>query len=352
MILEEFLTDLNERLDVENESRYRAHWKEFLNNRCGDEVFEPPFRAPNPPSVEWPEIHINDAIDDIDLMILTELKQISDVISAGGNTALCVRSNYGCSILPSLFGCDLYTMPRRMDSLPTSIPLHELSKIKGLLDSGVPDLNSGQGAMVFDTGHRFRELFDRYENIASCVGLYHPDLQGPVDVAELVWGSELYFGFIDEPEIMHQLLDLICETYLEVLRRWFQIAPPTPECAPHWSVMHTGSVMLRNDTLNNLSPEIYDEFVRPYDQKVFDEFDGGAIHFCGRGDHYISSMAEMRGLTALNVAQPELNDMKTIYENSVDVGIKLLALESSVAGSSDRPLRGQVQCYHNGLCDN
>lgn len=110
--------------------------------------------------------------------------------------------------------------------------------------------------------------------------------------------------------------------------------------------------MLRNDTLMNLSPEMYVEFIRPRDQRIFDEFGGGAIHFCGHGDHYISHMAEMNGLTAINAAQPELNDMEIIYEHTVDRGIKLLAVESGVAQASGRPLRGQVQCYPKGLCDN
>ena len=73
--------------------------------------------------------------------------------------------------------------------------------------------------------------------------------------------------------------------------------------------------------------------------------------FLRRADHYISSMANMEGLTAVNVAQPELNDMEIIDRNTVDRGLKILALQNEVAGRAARPLRGQVQCYPSGLCD-
>ena len=161
MTLDKCLSDLNERIDVEWEDQYTSQWMEFLNGKCRDEVFTPPFRPKIPPTIEWPEIHINDAVDDVDLMVWSEMKYCSDTIAAGGNTALCVRSNFGCSILPSLFGCELYTMPRRMDSLPTSIPLHDLDEIVRIIDAGVPDIRAGQGAIVFDTARRFVELADR-----------------------------------------------------------------------------------------------------------------------------------------------------------------------------------------------
>ena len=352
MSLDACLADLDTRLDDRFEERYRSEWYAFLHNSSDEGAFVPPCRDKTPASAEWPEIHINDALNDIDLMVWEEMRSCSDVLESGGNTALCVRSNYGSSIMATLFGCDLFVMPRETVTLPTTVPLHSSDKVLQLLDAGIPNIRAGQGAIVFDTAERFLEVFANYPTIGRNIGLYHPDVQGPVDVAEVIWGSELYYEFYDNPGNMHQLLDLITDTYILFMRKWFELVPPTPECGPHWTIMHKGPIMLRNDTLMNLSSEIYKEFVRPRDQRIFDEFGGGAIHFCGHGDHYIEAMSEMDGLTAVNAAQPELNDMEIIYSNTVDKGIKLLALGADFADNSNRPLRGQVQCYPKGLCDN
>ena len=50
------------------------------------------------------------------------------------------------------------------------------------------------------------------------------------------------------------------------------------------------------------------------------------MHFCGRGDHYIGVLSEVPGLTGVNLAQAEYNDMETIYRHTVDKGIKILIL--------------------------
>ncbi len=97
----------------------------------------------------------------------------------------------------------------------------------------------------------------------------------------------------------------------------------------------------------NLSPEMYDEFIRPYDGRLLRELGGGGVHFCGRGDHYIASLSSMEGVYAVPMSQPELNDMEVIYRNTVDKGIKLIGFSSKAAEAalqSGRDLHGHVQC--------
>ena len=102
--------------------------------------------------------------------------------------------------------------------------------------------------------------------------------------------------------------------------------------------------MLREDSLMNLSPQTYADLIRPYDQRIFDEFGGGCVHFCGRGDHYIDKASELKGITAINMTQPEYNDLETIFKHTVDKAIKILCLPIEAVGSVNRPFRGQIQC--------
>jgi len=56
-------------------------------------------------------------------------------------------------------------------------------------------------------------------------------------------------------------------------------------------------------------------------------------------------MSTLRGLYAVNLSQPELNDMERVYKHTVDKGINLLELKPEAAQqalASLRNLRGRV----------
>ena len=96
----------------------------------------------------------------------------------------------------------------------------------------------------------------------------------------------------------------------------------------------------------NFSPQIFAEFMAPYDQKLLAEFGGGAIHFCGRGDHYIGHACGLKGMYAINMSQPELNDMEIIYQNTVDKGLPIIGLKREAA---EQALK-QGRDLHNLVC--
>ncbi|PKO05748.1 MAG: hypothetical protein CVU41_09995 [Chloroflexi bacterium HGW-Chloroflexi-3] len=66
--------------------------------------------------------------------------------------------------------------------------LEDLDAIKKLITQGVPDLKKGYGVKVLAMGDYFKEIGKQYPKIGSYVHVYHPDLQGPMDICELVWG--------------------------------------------------------------------------------------------------------------------------------------------------------------------
>lgn len=106
--------------------------------------------------------------------------------------------------------------------------------------------------------------------------------------------------------------------------------------------------MLRDDSATNFSRKMCEKFIIPHDQRLLNEFGGGAIHFCGKGDHFINSLATLQGLHAINVTQPELNDMEKIYQHTVDKGIHLLGIkyaEGEKAVLEGRDLHGLLNCF-------
>jgi uroporphyrinogen-III decarboxylase len=132
------------------------------------------------------------------------------------------------------------------------------------------------------------------------------------------------------------------------MRHWDEIVTPLGDCAVHWSMLHRGRIMVRNDASTNLSPAMYEEFARPCDQRLLAELGGGGIHFCGRGDHLIAQFSQLSGLYAINTTQPALNDVETIFAVTVDQRINLLGFERDIAEQAlqrGRPLRGRVHCW-------
>lgn len=348
-VIEKYLEDLERRIDSDVEDELLTQWKTFARGGLSEGVFSPRRPAPKPPGQEWAHVLVNDALDDFEMMALQQLEPCSQALAEGSGALLAVRCNYGTAILPSLFGAELFLMGRDLDTLPTCRSLAGgADAVKRLLDRGVPDLNTGLGEKVFRMGEYYRQLFAGRPGLERHVYIYHPDLQGPMNVCEMLWGGSLYVDFYDKPDLIKEFLSLITETYIRFMRRWDEIVAPLDGCAVHWSMLHKGQIMIRDDAATNLSPEMFEEFVRPYDQRLLDEFDGGGIHFCGCGDHFIAKVADISGVCAVNMTQPERNRTEIIFRNTIDKGIALIGLEAEAAKQAlqeGRDLHGRVHCW-------
>jgi uroporphyrinogen-III decarboxylase len=110
----------------------------------------------------------------------------------------------------------------------------------------------------------------------------------------------------------------------------------------HWGVYIRGQIALRNDSAVNLSGEQYNEFVLPYDKIILDKFNGGIIHYCGKGDHLVKSMCSLDSLYGIHLSQPHLNNMECVFSGSVDQGKRIVWLDEKAVEATARPLYGRV----------
>ena len=341
----ELLEDIERRIDPDAEEAFSRQWEDFLYDRTTEEVFVPKRPVTSKPGVEFPKININDAINDLETMLQAQLAIVSEQLEST-NLNLCMRSNYGTGIMTSLFGAEIFEMPRETDTLPTTRALDDTDKIRAIVEAGEPDLMNGFGRRVFEFGELCAEVFRKYPKIGKCVEMYHPDVQGPLDVCELLWGCDMFYTMYDEPELVHGMLRLITDTYAKFLNKWYAMYPRNSHMNCHWGIIrHRGTILLRNDSAMNLSPAFYKEFAAPYDAELLRRFDGGAMHFCGRGDHYIDILCDIPLLYGVNMSQPELNDMEKIYRNTLDKGIKLLAFSPEYTVKD----KGRAGGYHGNM---
>lgn len=343
--LKTYIEDIENRIDINEEEQLFSRWLDFIENRFNDTYFSPKRNKLNPSTLKWPLITVNQTLNSFDNMIIQQLSNCSNALEKASGNPLMVRPNYGTSIMPLLFGVEEFLMSDEQNCLPTSRPLGSTEKIRELVRKGIPNLTNGYGEKVFIFAEKMNQIKSQYPKIDKYVHIYHPDLQGPFDICEVIWGSEIFYAIYDETFLVKELLELVTQTYIAFMKKWETIVPFRKDINPHWGMMYKGKITLRDDSAMNLGPEQFDEFIKPYDQRLLNEFGGGICHFCGRGDHYIKSMCSMHGMSAIAMSQPEYNEMEKIYQNTVDKGIKLLGLSTVAAEEAkkkNRPLKKQV----------
>ena len=76
------------------------------------------------------------ALDDMDMMALQQYGICSQQLESGSGHLMNVRCNYGTSIIPLLFGVELFVMDEELDTLPTSVPFNDLDAIQRIVDAG------------------------------------------------------------------------------------------------------------------------------------------------------------------------------------------------------------------------
>ena len=337
------LDDIERRIDPETEEDLKRQWQDFWDGKTAEKIFVPCRKKLSDPGVELKRININDALSDLDLMLARELCDLSRRLSRK-TPALGVRANYGTGIMTSLFGAEIFEMPRETDTLPTTKSFNDTDKIRDIVEKGMPRLDAALGGRVLEFGELCREIFEKYPKIKKYVQVYHPDTQGPLDIAELLWGGEMFYEMYDDPDFVHSVMRLVTDTYKAFMDKWYGIIPMREEgLTVHWWLLQKGNIMLRCDSAMNLSVDFHSEFAMPYDKELLDYFGGGCMHFCGRGDHYIQNLCALDNLYGINMSQPHLNDMDKIFDAVAASGKTILTLPSAdTYAENERIRRGMV----------
>lgn len=302
------LAELAGLIDLDRLARTRQIWQQLYRF----EPMDPPlYFGSNPPkSTEpWPTYPYNDGFNDREKMLMNELASVyACVRTPGGIGPWNIRANYGTPILASVLGAPWQLTD---NSMPWAHELPgERDAIRSLVDRGPADPMAGLGQRCFETAAYYREVLAQFPPLDKAVDIYHPDLQGPYDVAHLLMGPDIFIAGYDEPELVDRLLDVVTQTYRAFIHAWGKrvgFCDAADGLTTHWSYYVRGKIALRNDTTILLRPEHYARFVQPYDGRLLSEF-GGMIHYCGGANQVFDMMMDTPGLTAINSSQPHLND--------------------------------------------
>lgn len=348
MDLKPYLEDLEKRIDPHMEDQLEKEWLAFADGKYTAPFFSP-VRPVSVPTLDYPPMYVNDAFEAEVLMVYQQLRLVSQELASGKGNLLNVRANYGTGIIPSMFGAEMFYLDTVLDTLPCTKPLADKENgIRRILSEGKNDFAAGLAGKVFRFAQCYAQAVAPYPKLKRYLHVYAPDLQGPFPLVDSLWGGDVYMAFYDDEELLHEALTYMTNVYLDFYRRWIALFPAfDKDHSVEWGLLHRGGVIIRNDACMNISGSMYEEFVKPYDQRILNEA-GGGVHFCGRGDHYIDYVCAMNNISCINLSQPHLNDMEKIYHASVDHNIAIIGLpeeETLRAAAEGRTLRGLV---HSG----
>ena len=225
---------------------------------------------------------------------------------------LAVRNNHGVVQLASaLTG----TWSMVEDDYPWLGRLDSLDRVREVAGGEGLDPAAGLLPLVAETLAFYREALACYPVCREAVQVSLPDLQGPMDTAEQLWGGEIHYAFTDEPELLARLLSRIVDAMVLAWRLLRPYAINRLEALAHTQHGYQvpGRLMVRNDSSTLLSGRTYARFIRPHDARLLDGVGGGTIHFCGNGQHLVGEMLAIPGLRGLDFGQPDQMDVAAAY---------------------------------------
>lgn len=107
----------------------------------------------------------------------------------------------------------------------------------------------------------------------------HVGGESPFMIATDLCGPNLYDWLTEAPDLVHRLLGIITDRFIETERQMRQVCKSAPK----------GCIFLADDTAQIISLAHFREFVVPYTGRIYDEFAAGpadrVMHMCGRHAH-------------------------------------------------------------------
>jgi hypothetical protein len=201
---------------------------------------------------------------------------------------------YGTGVLASAFGIKIICNPK-------ADPAVDIGTIQNPedIDSLQLPVPGKSGAMPIVTG-----MID-YFLAHSDLPVGFTDCQGPLATAFQIAGYDhLSYWMYDEPERVHKLMALISDALIAWVKFQKELtSQPLAGGSYPLSVKLPaghGGVWLSDDDSVIIGADLYNEFVRPYNEKVLAAFGGGCIHYCGNSTQNIENYCNTKGVTAIN----------------------------------------------------
>jgi uroporphyrinogen-III decarboxylase len=179
-----------------------------------------------------------------------------------------------------------------------AVDLPPISEVEQLRDLRTPDpRKDGLLPRVLSTIRAMGAITDLPVGVTDC--------QGPLTTAlQIIGYDKMCYWMHDHPRQIHGLMQTVTDALIDWVRVQKQAAGQNLRDDAY--VLGTkipgglGGVWISDDDSVIFGPELYREFVVPYNSQVLRAFGGGAIHYCGTANQHIDNYLATEGLRAVH----------------------------------------------------
>jgi uroporphyrinogen-III decarboxylase len=204
----------------------------------------------------------------------------------------------GVTIFPSAFGCRVRWFENQQ---PWNDPIifDDPSRVYELPR---PSITDGQLGDVLE--------YTRYfvEQTGGELPVRMTDIQGPLDVAYLIWHNEDFMvAMYQHPREVHHLMRLVTELIIKFIAAQRALVREFVPC--HYPLIwmpDRQGVSISDDVIALMSPPLYREFALPYVNQLSEAFNGVFIHTCGNFEHNFKNLEQIHKLRGLNFGASEM----------------------------------------------
>ena len=283
-----------------------ARWKRLFESTEPGFLFQIKYddeRLPLPsPPAYWPD-RVGERIDHALRLYETQLRR-AEIVE---DDALPYLSNLtGTEIFAEAFGC---RVQRDEDKMPFALPaVRSAAEAERLR---VPDPLDCSLAYLFDIADELSERTGP-EALMRLV-----DIQSPMDITSLIWEKvSLFTALIETPEAVHRLSARVCDLLVAFMDEWFR-RYGTRYIAHYPEYYMEGGITLSEDEIGTVSPAMFDAFFREELVRLAGHFGSLGMHCCANSRHQWDRIAELPGLTVLNLCRNDWTGQGFTVEESL-----------------------------------
>ncbi|MBL7132493.1 MAG: hypothetical protein ISS78_00210 [Phycisphaerae bacterium] len=200
---------------------------------------------------------------------------------------------YGTGVLGSGFGVGI----KFQDRMDPAVDISGITDVAQLKELRNPDPHkAGLMPRVLNTIRAMRDRTDLPVGVTDC--------QGPLTTALQVVGYDKFIYWMhDHPDAIHELMQLVTDALIEWVRVQKELAGQSMADDAYVLGIKIpggyGGVWMSDDDSVIFGPQLYRDFVVPYNSQVLKAFGGGSIHYCGNANQHIQNYLATEGLTSI-----------------------------------------------------
>ena len=190
-----------------------------------------------------------------------------------------MRADVGCVVIESALGAEIVFGQDPNQTCNVKEPI-----LKSAGEAyGLKMIDPQTDGLAPEGLKRIKTYLERTEGQVYVSGL---DKGGSMNVAYTLLGStQFYMDCYDNPEAIEHLADFIADAFIKIAEAEIEAAGGIEHLTctdwPYWWCPEDKKGHMSDDISAQYSPEFFNRFSKPYNNKIYARFGGGMLHNCG-----------------------------------------------------------------------